>query len=237
MGNSYFQFKQFRIEQGDCAMKVTTEGCILGAWVSSSSPKRILDIGSGTGLLSLMLAQRYACPIEAVEIDKLTANQAQYNFQNSKWKNRLTIHPLDIKDFVKKCDHSFDLIISNPPFFKKNFKSENVAKNLAIHDQNLPQEMLLMTINKMLNEDGHAFVIYPEYEANQIIEVANQHGLYAVEELVIKNKPGNIVFRKIVEITKKPSLKENVKELHIRNKQNEFTEDYIELLKPFYLHL
>ena len=218
-------------------MKVTTEGCIFGAWIGSNSPKRILDIGTGTGLLSLMLAQKYDCTIDAVEIDKTTASQAESNFQNSKWKNRLTTHSLDINDFVKKSTYAFDLIVSNPPFFNSNFRSNDSAKNLAVHDESLSQAMLLNAIKSTLTVNGKAFILYPEYEANQIMELVEQYGLYAKEALIIKNKPGTIVFRKIIELTKSTPSEKATQELHIRTIQNEFSQDYTQLLRPFYLHL
>lgn len=218
-------------------MKVTTEGCIFGAWIGSNSPKRILDIGTGTGLLSLMLAQRFDCTIDAVEIDEPTASQAKSNFQNSKWKNRLKTHSLDINEFVKKSTQAYDLIVSNPPFFNSNFRSNDSTKNLAVHDESLSQGMLLNAIKSALTTNGQAFIIYPAYEANLILELVEQYGLYAKEVLIIKNKPGVMIFRKIIELTKKPPSGKIALELHIRNTQNEFSQDYTQLLRPFYLHL
>ncbi|MEQ9286696.1 MAG: methyltransferase [Cyclobacteriaceae bacterium] len=240
MGNPYFQFKQFRIEQGDCAMKVTTEGCILGAWVEVPEPNCILDIGAGTGLLSLMLAQKYHCPIHAVEIDVLAASQAGKNFLNSPWGDRLELYQQDIGLFEGLPNGSVDLIISNPPFFKANMRSGNESKNLAIHNQALSQENLLAVIEKFLSKKGAAYVIYPEYEANMLASMAPQFGLKASESLIIRNKPGKAVLRKILRVTRashEGDTLECPKDFIIRNEQGGFTDDYVNLLQPYYLHL
>ncbi len=129
----YFEFKQFVIHQGDCAMKVTTEGCLFGALVEGANPKRILDIGAGTGLLSLMLAQKYpSAKIHAVELDQKAHIQAQANFAKSPWAENLQIHVGRIQDFHPR--EKFDLIVCNPPFFKNSLHSNDKSKNLAIHD-------------------------------------------------------------------------------------------------------
>lgn len=221
-------------------MKVTTEGCIFGAWVDAPHPKSILDIGAGTGLLSLMLAQKYDCPIYAVEIDILAASQARKNFLNSPWGDRLELYQQDVGLFDGLPIGSVDLIISNPPFFKANLASASTAKNLAIHNQSLSQEKLLEVIGKFLAKTGVAYVIYPEYEADVLLSIAPQFGLRAEESLIIKNKPEKAVFRKILRLTK-ASHEERVwvppKDFIIRNEQGEFTNDYIKLLQPYYLHL
>jgi tRNA1Val (adenine37-N6)-methyltransferase len=238
MSNCYFQFKQFKIEQGDCAMKVTTEGCILGGWVNSINPKRILDIGTGTGVLSLMLAQRHNCPIDAVEIDETTAKQALNNFQNSQWNETLNLYHQGIENFTSSCKHKYDLIISNPPFFKSNLKSESKTKNLAIHDSSLPQEMILKAISILITDHGKAFVIYPEYEAHQFLKLIQQFGMHCRTSLIIRNKPEGDIFRKVVELSKSElSRSEFPEEFNIRNEQNEFSHVYVEMLRPYYLHL
>jgi tRNA1Val (adenine37-N6)-methyltransferase len=238
MSNTYFQFKQFRIDQSDCAMKVTTEGCILGACAHALNPERILDIGAGTGVLSLMLAQRYNCAIDAVEIDKLAANQALVNFSSSPWNERLNLHYQEVTAFTSGSDIQYDLIISNPPFFNSNLKSESRAKNLAIHDPSLPQDMLLQAISNLISDVGIAFVLYPEYEANQFLNLIEQVGINGQVSLIIKNKPNGAVFRKMIELSKSDLSKPDFpQELNIRNEDNEFSNEYIELLKPYYLHL
>jgi tRNA1Val (adenine37-N6)-methyltransferase len=237
MSNTYFQFKQFRINQGDCAMKVTTEGCILGAWAHALNPERILDVGAGTGVLSLMLAQRYDCAVDAVEIDKPAADQALDNFKCCSWNKRLNLHHQDVEAFTSYANFQYDLIVSNPPFFKSNFKSESKAKNLAVHDSSLPQDMLLQATSSMISDQGRAFVLYPEYQANQFLNLIEQVGLNGRVSLIVKNKPNGAVFRKVIEFSKSDLSKTDVpQELNIRNEYNEFSDEYIGLMKPYYLH-
>lgn len=221
-------------------MKVTTEGCILGAWVKAPKPNCILDIGAGTGLLSLMLAQKYHCPIHAVEIDVLAASQAGKNFLNSPWGDRLELYEQDIGLFDRLPNGSVDLIISNPPFFKSNMRSGNESKNLAIHNQALSQENLLAVIEKFLTKKGAAYIIYPEYEANMLASMAPKFALKASESLIIRNKPGKAVLRKILRVTRashEGDTLERPNDFIIRNEQGGFTDDYVNLLQPYYLHL
>ena len=122
MGNNYFQFKQFRIEQEKSAMKVGTDGILLGAWVNISKVKSILDIGTGTGLIALMLAQRCDANITGIEIESSAAEEALENANNTPWKNRLTIQNISLQEFSTTSKNKFDLIVSNPPFFEKSLR-------------------------------------------------------------------------------------------------------------------
>ena len=138
MANQYFQFKQFTVQQDACAMKVTTDACLFGAWVANRingldlKGKHFLDIGTGTGLLSLMVAQQTDASIDAVEIETAAANQAQENFEQSPWNNKLFLHNSSIQTFIPQ--HKYDFIFTNPPFFFNDLKSKNHARNIALHD-------------------------------------------------------------------------------------------------------
>lgn len=217
-------------------MKVTTEACILGAWVQFDNPRRALDIGTGTGLLSLMLAQRYNCAIDAVEIDELAANQARQNFENSNWDRRLRLVCADIKDYSDNCTDEYDLIISNPPFFNSSLKSKNEKKNLAIHNDHLSQELLLKSLDILLSKNGIAYILYPEFEANQFVKCAHNFDLFARGSLLIRNLPEGPVFRKIIMVSRMNSI-ESEEQLVIYDKQNQYTPAFIRLLRPYYLHL
>ncbi len=233
MPNSYFQFKKFRIEQGQCAMKVTTEGCILGAYANISKPKHILDIGTGTGLLSLMLAQRYEASIDAVEVEEQAFNQAKHNFQQSSWSNQISCHHSSIQSFG--TNRKYDLIICNPPFFTDHLKSDIKEKNLAIHSDSLQQDQLVLHINRLLADEGTAFVLYPEYESESFLTVAQKTGLYLSSILKIYNQPNKHVFRCILTLNKKSSSVSN-DQLIIRE-GSDYTNDFKALLKEYYLHL
>ena len=176
MPNAYFQFQQFKIDQAKSGMKVTTDACLFGAWVASEisrqdDPNRILDIGTGTGLLSLMLAQRTKHSIiDAVEINELAFEEAQSNFKQSDWKERLNVYQSAIQNFVS--DHKYDIIISNPPFFAQSQKGLSESKNQALHASDLLAEELLISIGKFLTENGSFYLLFPEREMDQFIELA-----------------------------------------------------------------
>lgn len=237
MPNTYFQFKQFKIDQGSTAMKVTTEGCILGAWVAlkANSPKRILDIGAGTGLLSLMIAQEQEeAQIDAVELNEAAAMQAEANFSASPWAGRLRLHHTGVQayDPAKK----YDLIVSNPPFFNQSLASPKASINQARHDETLSQSDLVDAIGRHLAEEGRAFVLYPQREFDKFRELAHQRGLYLVRELSIFNSPGSKRFRVIGEYGREEAaLKKAV--LNIRDITREYTADFVALLKGYYLGL
>ncbi|MEQ9303063.1 MAG: methyltransferase [Marinoscillum sp.] len=235
MSNSYFQFKQFRIDQGETAMKVTTEGCLFGAWVTrlAKSPGRILDIGTGTGLLALMLAQQYEkALIDAVEMDEAAANQAVANFSGSLWRNRLKLHQSEIQTY--QSEQKYDLIISNPPFYKNSLQSGVANVNLARHDDSLPQSELLQAIDRLLAETGRAFVLFPPKEAMAFKALAAKQGLFAHSVLTVFNSQGAVPFRMIIEYGRiQQEVGQSV--LVIKGPTGNYTGDFIELLKGYYL--
>ncbi len=164
MANNYFKFKQFTIQQGGCAMKVTTDACLFGAWVASNIQenlyyiKRILDIGTGTGLLSVMLAQQSPAYIDSVEIDTDAAQQAQTNFKGVLWQGGLKVYETAIQHFIGK---PYDFIITNPPFFDNDLKSDDVKRNLALHSSALSLEELLANITRLLLPTGQFAILLP----------------------------------------------------------------------------
>lgn len=237
MPNSYFQFKQFRIEQGQCAMKVTTEGCILGAWVAKQAGdvKRVLDIGAGTGLISLMLAQKLAsAEIHAVELNEDAAAQALDNFEKSPWKERVFLHYGSIQTY--QAIQKFDLIISNPPFFNQSLSSPSSKINLARHDDSLSQQELVASILTNLTADGLAYILYPERESDAFQQIAEQAGLHVHYQLTVLNSPGAGIFRKVMAYGLKPA-KPSSSVLIIKDENQQYTSDFVDLLRTYYLHL
>ncbi|MGL1889373.1 MAG: methyltransferase [Reichenbachiella sp.] len=234
MGNSYFQFKQFRVEQGQCAMKVSTEACILGAWVPIGNAQSILDIGGGTGLLSLMLAQRSELPIVSVEIDAEAAGQAQENFDDSPWKDRLELINQDAFQFAAESGQQFDLIISNPPFYTNGLKSTESAKAKAMHDTgDFNKTDFAKCIHQQLSDEGRAYVLYPKAEADEFSAIARAQELFVQECLVIRNQSHKPVFRVVLQVTK-TEVELEPDELNVREGQV-YSNAYVRLLENYYL--
>ncbi len=238
MPNSYFQFKQFRIDQGQTAMKVTTEACLFGALSEKlTQPKslnRILDIGTGTGLLALMKAQQTDCPIDGIELDDLAFLQAKENFSNSPWSEQLRAIPENINSYSP--DFQYDLIISNPPFFKDHFQSADLKRNLALHSNSLSYEQLADVISKLLSASGVAHILLPPQPMSILIGLMEKMGLYAIEKIEVFNHPDKPIFREIVSFSrKKVPLKRST--ILIKDELNEYAEAFVQLLRPYYLHL
>ena len=235
MSNDYFQFKKFRIEQSKSAMKVCTDACILGAFTNPGKAKRILDIGTGTGLLSLMLAQKSPAMIDAVEIEQNAFEQARENIFESSWKAQITVHHTSIQAFFK--DHaSYDLIISNPPFFKNQLKSPTLSKNIALHNEALSFEELMQAVARLLKQDGKFYVLLPAYESELLIKEGLPYQLHLNKKLNIKDRKKSALLRIISIFSFTESPIEEL-ELIIKNEQGEYTEDFVKLLKEYYLHL
>lgn len=240
MPNNYFQFKQFRIDQEHVGMKVTTDGCLFGAWVAhiiqheQYEPKNILDVGSGTGLLSLMVAQVTATSqIEAIEINEDAYQQSLLNFKNSPWSKRLVASNISAQSF--KPRRKYDLIITNPPFFSKNLKGQISAKNQAIHNDEMPQHILLRGISNWLSEDGKLYIMYPAWEMDQFIEVASRHHLSVDRVINVKNKPQTQVIRKIACFKRDETISTQKETIYIREESGVYSRAFDDLLFPYYL--
>lgn len=236
MPNSYFQFKEFRVEQSLAAMKVCTEACLFGALVNFQNPQSILDIGTGTGLLSLMLAQKYSSHIDAVEIDKDAFNQAALNFENSFWAKRLFLYHQSIQEFQKNVSQKYDLVISNPPFFSDHLQSKDTAKNGALHTNYLKQNDLLTAVMSVLSSDGEFNLLLPPAESEKFDLLAMGRQLFLQKRIVVYNKPGTSPFRFISKYGFNKTQPHS-EEIYIRNNKGEYSEAFIELLKPYYLNL
>ena len=216
-------------------MKVTTDAVILGAWVDCKNNLRILDIGSGTGLLSLMLAQRNenAC-IDAIEIEQNAFEQAKQNFINSKWSQRLNIKNVSLQEYTYKCNKRYDFIISNPPFFISAQISDDIKKNLARHQVKLSFKDLLAGIEKLLTKEGKAYILIPFNQKSELIKEANEVRLYCTEVLNIKPMADKIFNRAIVKFERK-EMGRIISELIIFSKKDYYTDDFIKLIRDFYI--
>jgi tRNA1Val (adenine37-N6)-methyltransferase len=236
LSNSYFQFKKFRIDQADSLMKVSTDGCILGAYTPVPERGNILDIGTGTGLLSLMVAQRSESMIDAVELDYKSFVEARENFKSSEWSNRLHAFHSDIVHYNPYT--LYDLIICNPPFFEKQLQSPDPRRNLARHNESLPKEALAKSIGRLLKRPtGQVSILLPPDESDAFERIALQHQLFANIRLLIRDAPSKPIFRVITIFSFTRSS--HVDDIHfvIRQSDQQYSKQFAELLKPYYLHL
>ena len=217
-------------------MKVTSLACIQGAWLPDTEPKLILDIGAGTGLLSLMRAQQNVGEIHAVEIEDHAFEQLVGNVKKSKWSDRIECYHEDVRDFAKENSRTYDLIITNPPFFQNQYKSDNQKVNTARHDSSLSMNDLLGAIIKLLDPQGVVSVLLPIEETRLFIDIATAEMLYPNKQLIIIDSPKKRPKAAVTFLSKKPG--ENKKTtIHIKNEQNELSSEYITLLRPYYLKI
>ena len=198
--NNIFKFKQFEVDQSGCAMKINTDGSILGALAGGQDPSRILDIGAGTGVVALMLAQRFQeAQVDAVEIEEVAAATAERNFRGSVFSNRLKLFPVAFQEFFSiNTESRYDLIVSNPPFFLDSLKNPDKNKQTARHTTNDFLEALVKLSAKHLNEDGVLTLILPPSTYLICRELAEAEGLYLAEQIDIKSFVDSEVHRKLV---------------------------------------
>jgi len=236
--SSVFRFKQFEIEQNGCAMKVGTDGVLLGAWADVQGGKEILDIGTGTGVIAIMLAQRKLdANVDAVEIDATACQTAQKNMLNCPFSNRLNCIEKPIQDFAKTTRKEYDLIVCNPPFFTGGTLSAQTNRNDVRHTIKLPNGDLLNSVQRLLKKDGKLCVVLPFIEGLRFKELAQNYNLYCTKVTQVRPKKEKPVERLLLQF-EKVNQPETTDELIIQfEKRNDFTPDYIALTKEFYLKM
>lgn len=218
-------------------MKVGTDGVLLGAWANlPEKGSSVLDVGAGTGLLSLMLTQRFPnAQICAVEIENSSCKQAKENFTNSSWGNRMVLHEISYQDFIFKSKNKFDLVISNPPYFKESLKIQNGARSLARHQDTLSLEELISGVCKLLNPGGLFSLILPFDQKNKCLKLAEEAGLFPQRILNISPKTGYSYIRTLLEFSfNKKEYQEDELSIEL-NGRHEYSEEYKKLTKDFYL--
>ena len=236
--HKHFEFKQFIIQQNKTAMKVGTDGVLLGSWAKiSAKAERILDIGAGTGLIALMMAQRSAAKvIDAVELNEAAYQQAVKNFKESNWSDRLSCYHASFQEFSNDMEGDYDLIVSNPPFHISTQKTVLEDRGMARCSDYLPFSELLLGVAKLLNKKGSCAFIIPFSEQDNFITLAEKNGLFPFQITHVKGNNESLIKRSLLQFSfvKNEILK---KELVIENSRHIYTKDYIELVKDFYLKM
>ncbi len=263
MANSYFQFKQFNIYQDRCAMKVTTDGCLFGAWVAErvgsreslavspsasafgglptemqeSADRTTLDIGTGTGLLSLMIAQRNELSIDAIELDLDALGQASENIAASPWANRIKIFHADVKRFA--FPHQYDIMIINPPFYEKELKGNDTRKNIAHHNEGLLLPELLSIIKSNIKSDGTFYLLLPFKRNEEIRKLIIENELAILQLTFVRQSTGHNFFRIMLEgkLKTDEAFETKIDEITIKDEQDQYSPAFANLLKDYYLHL
>lgn len=232
---SIFRFKHFQVKNHISAMKVGTDGVLIGAWANVNDTQSALDIGCGTGLIALMIAQRCNATISGIEIDGLAASECKYNFDNSPWKNRLSLVHADFNS-LQNDELKFDLIISNPPFFTNGITAPDKSRATARHCETLNYESLIAFATKHLSDTGRLAFIAPADKSTEIIKTTNSHNLFISRKTEVFSKPSKSVAVRIMwELSRfdNPPL---CSSLFIRNDDNTYHNDYLNLTSDFYLN-
>lgn len=234
-----FRFKQFEIHQDRCTMKVGTDGVLLGAWSDVTGAKTILDVGTGTGVIAMMLAQRADedATIDAVDIEQSAAEQATENVARCDWADRIRVHHQDIKSFAKLSRTDYDLIVSNPPFFSGGVLSANQDRNSVRHTVKLAHGDLLMAVRKLLSKTGKFCVILPNIEGRRLRELSEQYHLHCTRTTEVYPKADKPVERLLLQFERE-ARDEVVDRLVIQHdERNDWTDDYIRLTGDYYLNM
>jgi tRNA1Val (adenine37-N6)-methyltransferase len=237
MSNPYFSFKQFTVYHDRCAMKVGIDGVLLGIWCDLRDSKHILDIGTGTGLIALILAQRSASTVDAIDIDAGAIIQATENVQRSPWANRIALREISLQEFTSSTDQLYDLIVSNPPYFVNSLKAPTPDRNTARHTDSLTHEELILNAKLLLQPTGRICIILPVIEAILCRDFALVNGLYCTREVQVIPNPNAAPKRTLLEFCLQPHPKE-VSEIEIEtDERHQYSEEFSLLAKDFYLKL
>lgn len=235
MSNNYFQFKQFTIEQSGCAMKVGTDGCLLGGWFDVSCSKRILDIGCGTGLISIMAAQRSDADIIGVEIDEEATKQARANVANCPWSNRISIINTDILLFLP--EQPFDTIVCNPPYFVNSLKCGTESRTIARHSDTLDCMSFFKKAISLLADGGRISIVIPCDILDDWKDAAAINGFANSRLTYIKTTPRKAPKRVLVEFVRAYTAETFASTLVLEDEPGIYSKEAQEILRDFYLKI
>jgi tRNA1Val (adenine37-N6)-methyltransferase len=235
--NNHFQFKQFTIRQDHAAMKVGTDGVLLGSWTDAENVHSVLDIGTGTGLIALMLAQRTAANITAIELEESAYKDSMQNIQNSPWSDRIKVVHSSFQEYLKINDHLFDCVVCNPPYFTGSVKSKKETRTIARHNDLLPFKALVEGVSRILNKEGHFSIVLPAGAEKDFRYLATNYRLFPTRITRVNPKPSKPATRVLMELMFEATLNTE-EELTIETEiHHEYFPEFIELVKNFYLKL
>ena len=238
MSVDYFQFKQFIVHHAYSTMKVGTDAVLLGTLAYLPKKGQILEVGTGTGVISLILAQRCQAQITSIDIHQASVWEARANFKESPWSDRLKALFISFQLYAAQGNPvRYDLIISNPPFFENDLKSSKADRNLARHNDQLNYRDFLLASRQMISDKGHLYLILPPNEAHIFIEEAKNFGFYLQKKIEIKPKPEKEANRLILNFGNQDLNEFDLDSLTIRTSDNTYTEEYRKLTEAFYVSL
>ena len=228
-----FHFKQFSISHHNSTMKVGTDAILLGTWCNVNNSKKILDIGTGCGIIALLLASRTDAIIDTIELDSDSAIEAATNFKDSIFNDRLNIINGDFMDYVNTSTQKYDVIISNPPFFSNDLNSPTLSRNSARHITNLNHNNLCIGVIKLLVSEGHFYIVMPYEIAIEFVVTAKNHGLHLHNKQLVYPKPGSEPNRINMEFRFDSPTEVLIDEITLRNEDNQHSSQYKELVQEF----
>lgn len=231
-----FRFKQFSISDDNCSMKVGVDAVLLGAWCNVEGATRILDIGTGSGVIALMLAQRSEALIHAIEIDSKAAEQASFNASESPWSGRLNIENISIQHFMSSGIQHFDMIVCNPPYFNNSLLSPASGRNQSRHSGEMPHDMLAMAFSELSSPAGRCCVILPVPESILFVSLMQANGFSPTRKMLVYPKPGKAANRAMIQFERNSVVFCLEEILEIRNSDNTYSNAYKELTRDFYLN-
>ena len=237
MANDYFQFKEFTIHQARSAMRVTTDACILGAWVAKhfSTQKSVLDIGSGTGLLLMMMAQQISGRLTGIELDEAAFHESLFNVSESPWNDRIKVIHDDIRRYHPEA--CYDLIVSNPPFYENDLQRPDPSQNMAMHGSGLTLPALADAVDRLLDESGQAIIMLPPHRMEIFTNEMKHAGLFDQKSLTLKHSRNHKIFRSIRVFARSTTLEPTEETLIIREPDGSYSDAFNVLMKPYYLYI